>query len=93
MQLNLVKILKKLIDEKRILWGVEMSNYMEQVAEILGVELNEEFKVFHTYWSTVKLTEEGLSFVNHLGCLKNDAPSICLMEILNGNYKIERIKL
>lgn len=70
-----------------------MANYMEKVAEMLGVELNEEFKVFHEYWSTVKLTEEGLSFVNHLGYLKDDAPSICLMGILNGDYKIERIKL
>ena len=69
------------------------TNYMENVAKMLGVELDEEFKVFHNDGvSTVKLTSNGICFVTHIGTLKKDASSICLTEILNGNYKIERIK-
>lgn len=65
---------------------------MKNVAKILGVKLNEEFIVIHEEGrSTVKLTSDGLIFVNHLGQLKTDASSICLKEILNGNYKIERM--
>lgn len=68
------------------------TNYMKNVAKMLGIELDEEFKVFHNDGvSTVKLTSNGICFVNHIGNLKKDAPSICLTEILNGNYKIERI--
>lgn len=68
-----------------------MANYMKNIAEMLGVKLNEEFIVVHDDGrSTVKLTQEGLSFVNHLGSLKKDAASICLKEILNGNFQIER---
>lgn len=69
-----------------------MANYMKNVAEMLGVEINEEFIVTHDEGrSTVKLTTSGLKFVNHLGTLKEDAPAICLKEILNGNFQIEHI--
>ena len=66
---------------------------MKQVAEILGVELDENFIVIHEEGrSTVKLTENGLVFVFHLGNLKEDAKSICLYNILNGDFEIEHIE-
>lgn len=65
---------------------------MKQVAEIIGVELDEDFVVIHPEGrSTVKLTEKGLVFVFHLGSLKEDAKSICLYNILNGDFEIEHI--
>ena len=70
-----------------------MANYMKQVAEMLGVELDENFVVIHGEGrSTVKLTENGLVFVFHLGGLKEDAKSICLYNILNGDFEIEHIE-
>lgn len=67
-------------------------NYMKNIAEMLGVELNEEFVVIHDDGrSTVKLTDEGIKFVYHVGQLKEDAASICLKEILNGNFEIEHM--
>lgn len=69
-----------------------MSNYMENVAEMLGVKLHEGFYVVHNNGrSLVVLEEEGIRFINHIGCLKEDAPAICLQEILNGNFRIEHI--
>ena len=70
-----------------------MSNYMKNVAEMLGVKLHEGFYVVHNNGrSLVVLEEEGIRFINHIGCLKEDAPAICLQEILNGNFQIEHIE-
>lgn len=69
-----------------------MTNYMKNVAEMLGVKLHEEFYVIHNNGSSkVVLEEEGIRFINHIGCLKEDAPAICLQEILNGTFQIEHI--
>ena len=70
-----------------------MVNYMENVAEMLGVKMHEGFYVIHNNGrSLVVLEEEGIRFINHIGCLKEDAPAICLQEILNGNYRVEHIE-
>lgn len=69
-----------------------MANYMKNVADMLGVELHEVFNVIHNNGrSMVALDEKGINFINHIGCLKEDAPAICLQEILNGNFQIEHI--
>lgn len=69
-----------------------MTNYMKNVAEMLGVKLHEGFNVIHDKGrSLAVLEEEGIRFINHIGCLKEDAPAICLQEILNGNFRIEHI--
>ena len=73
---------------------------MKNVAEMLGVKLHEEFYIIHNNGrSKVVLEEEGIRFINHIGrfikhigCLKKDAPAICLQEILNGNFQIEHIQ-
>lgn len=71
-----------------------MANYMRNVAKMLGVKLHEGFNVIHDKGrSLVVLEEEGIRFINHIGCLlKEDAPAICLQEILNGNFQIEYIE-
>ena len=70
-----------------------MTNYMKNVAEMLGVKFHEEFYIIHNNGrSKVVLEEEGIRFINHIGCLKKDAPAICLQEILNGNFQIEHIQ-
>lgn len=69
-----------------------MANYMKNIAEMLGVELHVGFYVVHNNGrSLVVLEEEGIRFINHIGCLKEDASAICLQEILNGNFQIEHI--
>ena len=40
-----------------------IKNYMNGVAKLLGVELNEEFKI-GTFLNSYKLTEQGLFFKN-----------------------------
>ena len=70
-----------------------MANYMKNVAEMLGVKLHEGFNVIHDNGcSLVVLEEKGIRFINHIGCLKEDASAICLQEILNGNFQIEHIE-
>ena len=69
-----------------------MKNYMNDVADMLGVKLDENFKVYHKDGcSVVKLMNDGIHFVDHLGRLKEDAPAICLNAILKGEFKIEYI--
>lgn len=48
-----------------------MSNYMKNVAEMLEVKLHEGFYVVHNNGrSLVVLEEEGIRFINHIGCFK-----------------------
>lgn len=69
-----------------------MKNYMNDIASILGVELDERFKVYHEEgYSVVKLTHDGIIFIDHLGSLKEDASAICLNAILKGNFQIEYV--
>lgn len=58
-------------------------NYMKQVAEMLGVELNERFKLEDCY--DHKITEGGLYFVNNIGIWEQSG---LLQEILKGKYTI-----
>ena len=42
-------------------------NYMPEVANMLGVELEEEFKINDDSTNKFKLTNSGLFFLNHVG--------------------------
>lgn len=42
-------------------------NYMSEVAHVLGVELEEEFKINDDSTNKFKLTNSGLFFLNHVG--------------------------
>ena len=62
-------------------------NYMEKVAEMLGVEIGEEFKIGNEY--SYKFTEECL-----MALFPNDKWYIApyaLYEILNGKYKVIKL--
>lgn len=61
-------------------------NYMNGVAKLLGVELNEEFKI-GTFLNSYKLTEQGLFFKNNKNWEYADAT---LSDLLTG--KIEIVK-
>lgn len=61
-------------------------NYMNGVAKLLGVELNEEFKI-GTFLNPYKLTEQGLFFKNNRKWEYADAT---LSDLLTG--KIEIVK-
>ena len=64
-------------------------NYMDKVACMLGVELDKDFKVHHPEGcSIVRLTYDGIVFMMHLGALKENAPAICLEQLIKGNYEI-----
>ncbi len=59
---------------------------MKEVAEMLGVELEEEFKINDDSTYKFKLTNSGLFFLNYVG-----AWSICdyrLTQLLNGKHEI-----
>ena len=61
-------------------------NHMKEVAEMLGVELEEEFKINDDSTYKFKLTNSGLFFLNYVG-----AWSICdykLTQLLNGKHEI-----
>ena len=57
-------------------------NYMNEVAKLLGVELNEEFKI-GTFLNPYKLTEQGLFFKNNRKWEYADATLS-----LNGNQEL-----
>lgn len=64
-------------------------NYMKQVAQLLGVEIGEEFKIEgrsgnHIY----KLTEENIEY---LSCGQWFLISNTLIKLLNGKYKVVKI--
>lgn len=63
-----------------------IKNYMNGVAKLLGVELNEEFKI-ETFLNSYKLTEQGLFFKNGRKWEYADAT---LSDLLTG--KIEIVK-
>ena len=42
-------------------------NYMPEVAHMLGVELEEEFKINDNSTNKFKLTNSGLFWLNHVG--------------------------
>ena len=63
-----------------------IKNYMNDVAKLFGVELNEEFKI-GTFLNPYKLTEQGLFFKNNRKWEYADAT---LSDLLTG--KIEIIK-
>ena len=61
-------------------------NHMKEVAEMLGVELEEEFKINDDSTYKFKLTNSGLFFLNYAGVW-----SICdykLTQLLNGKHEI-----
>jgi hypothetical protein len=66
-----------------------MTNHMQDVAKMLGVELNEEFKI-NDDGVAVKLTENGLEIVNTPGKLIDNVKHICLTNLLTGEYSIKR---
>ena len=68
----------------------KQNSYMEKVAEILGVKLNEPFKI-KGHKVTFKMTKNGLAWYD-----KNDdrwdiydATNLILIELLNGETEIE----
>ena len=62
-------------------------NYMEKVAEMLGVEIGEEFKIGNEY--SYKFTEECLMALFPNG--KWYIAPYALYEILNGKYKVTKL--
>lgn len=68
-----------------------MANYMKDVAKMLGVELNEEFKIKSSHGSTVaKLTSDGLD-VNLHKINYYTTPNNILRWLLTGYATIERL--
>lgn len=65
-------------------------NYMEQVAEMLGVELEEEFNITG-YDAKYRFTEHGLEYFNDI--LREWVISDCLNDILNGSQEIVKIPI
>ena len=73
---------------------MENKNYMKQVAEMLGVELNEEFKLRYKDGEIGKVkykitTKLGLQYYNKL--YKQWISSVGLVEILSGDCTIVKI--
>lgn len=66
-------------------------NYYKKVAEMLGVELNEEFKVAYSDGvlceNPYKITLDGIFYKNALGWLR----SSFLHDIIEGNIKIVKM--
>lgn len=63
-----------------------MNNYMKQVAQMLGVEIDEEFLISLGY-DKYKLTKNGLVYYDDH--YNKWLPSCCLEYLLNGKYKIK----
>ena len=63
-------------------------NYMEQVAKILGVKLNEEFYIEDSDYK-YKITKDGMKLCSELGDYWNSA-NYALGEILSGEMKIKK---
>ena len=59
-------------------------NYMKETAKLLGVEINEEFKI-GTFLNSYKLTEQGLFFKNNKEWEYADAT---LSDLLTGKIEI-----
>lgn len=71
-----------------------MCNYMEQVAKILGVELNEEFEVVipqnTTCYMNAKFTKDGLVIIEHNIANDFNLKHYTLQALLTGAYSIKR---
>ena len=66
-------------------------NYMKQVAEMLGVEIGEEFKIEgHSGNNIYKLTEENIEY---LSCGHWFSISSTLNKLLNGEYKVVKMPI
>ena len=63
-------------------------NYMEQVAKILGVKLNEEFYIEDSDYK-YKITKDGMKLYSELGDYWNSA-NYALADILSGKMKIKK---
>ena len=71
-----------------------MRNNMEEVAKLLGVELDEEFELIFQpssiYYATVKLTIDGVKVVNTNVYDVFNFKSCLLEHLLKGSYGIKR---
>lgn len=64
-------------------------NHMKEVAQLLGVEIGEEFKIEgHSGDVKYRLTEENLEYFS---CGKGFTISSTLNKLLNGEYKVVKI--
>lgn len=67
-------------------------NYYKQIAERLGVELGEEFKVDNVEGCVFKFTESGLMFSSKPSCKYwNLSCSPTLKSLLSGDYSIVKL--
>ena len=64
-------------------------NYMSEVAHMLGVELEEEFKINDDSTNKFKLTNSGLFFLNHVGVWGSCDHK--LTQLLNGKHEIIKL--
>lgn len=69
----------------------KQNSYMEKVAEILGVKLNEEFKIKGHGKTTFKMTKNGLAWYDENDDSWDiyDYTNLILIELLNGETEIE----
>ena len=71
-----------------------MVNYMEQVAKMLGVELNEEFEIVFpnnlNCHATALINSERLYIKNHNLANQDNWQLTALTHLLNGSYTIKR---
>ena len=66
-------------------------NYYKQIAEMLGVELGEEFKVSITEAFVYKITENGLRRRYHTDLKWVESPPFTLTNLLRGDYSIVKL--
>lgn len=66
-------------------------NYYKQVAEMLGVELNEEFDINYMLYYRYMLTKDGMKFKDKSSdtCLGYSSP--VLSKLLRGDYSIVKL--
>ena len=64
-------------------------NYMPEVAKMLGVELEEEFKINDDSTNKFKLTNSGLFWLNHVGVWGSCDHK--LTQLLNGKHEIIKL--
>lgn len=64
-------------------------NHMKEVAEMLDVELEEEFKINDDSTNKFKLTNSGLFFLNHVGVWGSCDHK--LTQLLNGKHEIIKL--
>lgn len=66
-------------------------NHMKEIAQLLGVEIGEEFKIEgHSDNSIYKLTEENIEY---LSCGHWFSISSTLNKLLNGQYKVAKMPI